>query len=49
MERPAKGLGRVKTLRLGLATARSNRRPAAHLIAAISGLIPTMFITRVRL
>ena len=47
----AKGLGRVKTLQRGFGirhAAQRRYRPQA-LIAAISGLMPTMFITRVRL
>lgn len=44
----AMGLGRVKTLFRGSREKAGPDRPQAA-IAAINGLVPTMFITRVRL
>jgi hypothetical protein len=43
------GLGRVKTISKGIGPRRQETRKSQAAIAAISGLIPTMFMTRVRL
>jgi len=45
----ASGLGRVKTPFLGKAVRSQDRFGLQATIAAISGLVPTMFMTRVRL
>jgi hypothetical protein len=43
------GLGRVKTLTQEVGRESRERRVSQPAIAAISGLMPTMFMTRVRL
>ena len=43
------GLGRVKTISTEVGSEGQEARASQATIAAISGLIPTMFITRVRL
>lgn len=45
----AMGLGRVKTVLEGIWHGRQETRSSQTSIAAISGLIPTMFMTLVRL
>jgi hypothetical protein len=45
----ADGLGRVKTLTKEVSRESRERRVSQAAIAAISGLIPMMFMTRVRL
>jgi hypothetical protein len=43
------GLGRVKTVSKGVRSGSQEAQASQTAIAAISGLIPTIFMTRVRL